>query len=338
MIYLRSDKVQSRAFTLVELLVACTVTAIILGIMAAILNNTSIILQRNNARLEIVQGARQGSEAMARLLGQATLNTYWDYRDSAGRFRAPSDPAFIPVSYGRQSELHFLVAQSGKMGIPGTEGTGQAVFFQAPAVKASTTNAQGYENNVGLLNACGFYVEYNSDAQWLPAHLGADQARSRFRLMQWVQDTTDLNVDLAAQSGAVYNWIKTAKDNVIPLSDNVIAMVVWARDNGAVIFLDSYHYDSREGTNDTPQSPMANQLPPVLQIALVAIDEASAQRLGDTQREVIGNCLAGLFDSKPVTKFATDLETLQERLQAKSIAHRVFVSTLPLREARWSAK
>lgn len=313
------------AFTILEVLVSCAVLALILVVMMALISQTSDLWRRSNARIDAFQSARRGFENLTRLLEQATLNTYWDYND-------PNNPE----KYIRQSELHFLVGDAGAGGLPGTPGTGQAVFFQAPANK---TNDNAYESATGLLNGCGFFIQYGSDASWLPAHVDPSQARSRFRLMQWMQDTEELKVYGYDKGGGKQTvdsdaWIpSTVSADAIPIADNVIALVIWPREEGnSHAILNAYTYDSREDSR--PEA--INQLPPVLQIALVAMDEASAERLGTGLQGAVEDCLKDLFISNPDETFADNLKTLEGRLADKGITFRAFTSAVPMREAKWS--
>ena len=316
------------AFTILELLVAITVLSLILVVMLSLITQTSNVWRSSSARIEAFQSARRGFETLTRSLEQATLNTYWDYDN-------PNDPKV----YRRKSELHFLVADAGTDGLPGTPGTGQAVFFQAPANKTASTN---YDGLTGLINACGFFVQYGSDADWLPAHVGAGQARERFRLMQWMQATESLGVYEGATNHA---WVTAAPADVVPVADNVIALIIWPKEEGeeANPILNSYSYDSRLNAINAPQPATAHQLPPLLKVALVAIDETSAVRLGANLQPTVAACMSGLFDTSPAKdspddkkSLADDLATLETRLTTKSISYRTFVTSVPMREAKWS--
>jgi len=315
-----------RAFTLVELLVATGILILILGVMFSMISQTSNVWRTSSARIEAFQSARRAFDTLTRTLEQATLNTYWDYDD-------PNNP----VAYKRKSELHFLITASGTTGtpkIPGTPGAGQAIFFQAPLNRTATTGIAGYENLTGLINACGFYVEYGSDSAWLPPH-AATQARERFRLMQWMQNTESLTVYGKAGNA----WIASDAADVFPVADNVIALIIWPKEEGdpTTPVLNSYSYDSRSDA----RSSAINQLPPVLKIALVAIDETSAVRLGSALQTTVTTCMAGLFESPPIgsnprDQFSEDIKTLGDRLTNKSINYRSFVTAVPMREAKWS--
>jgi len=308
-------------FTILELLVATAVLALILVVMFSLITQTGSVWRSSSARIEAFQSARRGFETLTRSLEQATLNTYWDYDD-------PNNPTV----YRRKSELHFLVANAGSNGLPGTPGTGQAVFFQAPVNKTGSTN---YDGLTGLINACGFYVQYGSDSAWKPPHIGEDQARERFRLMQWMQATESLTVYENATDNA---WVTTADADVVPVADNVIALIIWPKEEGdeANPVLNSYSYDSRLNATNSPQPATANQLPPLLKVAIVAIDETSAVRLGNNLQSTIAACMSGLFDSSPAANFSEDLKKLEGKLAEQSIGYRSFVTSIPMREAKWS--
>jgi uncharacterized protein (TIGR02599 family) len=316
-------------FTLVELLVSCTVLVLLMALMLSLISQTSALWRRSSARIEAFQSARRGFDNLTGLLEQATLNTYWDYDD-------PNNP----TRYRRQSELHFRVGPAGASSLPGATGTGEAVFFQAPANR--TSDAASYGGLGGLLNACGFFIQYGSDAAWLPAHVNPSQARERFRLMQWMQDTEQLEVYEKAGSAWIPSPTKTEElPGAVPVADNVVALVIWPKEEGAPAnpILNSYSYDSRWKSYNAPwesRESASHQLPPILQVALVAIDEASALRLGSSLKSTVDGCLAGLFEKPPKDNFSDDIKTLEGRLTAKAITVRSFVSAVPMREAKWS--
>lgn len=327
---MRLRSLRERGFTVVELLVACVILGLILVIMSAMVTQASGIWRSTNSRIEAFQGARRAFDMLTSLLSQATLNTYWGY-----------DDANNPSRYIRKSELHFVVSPAGGDGLPGTPGCGQAVFFQAPADKAKTA---AYEKLTGLLNLCGFYVEYGSDAAWLPGTPISTPARERSRLMLWLANT-DVS-DTGASKPRIYRpegdttdttaWIAPTSSNAFALADNIIALLIWPREETGPDKLNSYSYNSRSGLAQNPQPVTANQLPPVMEVALVAIDEASAARLGERLPSTISACLNGLFADNPAANFAKDLKTLEGNLARERITFRVFSSAVPLREAKWS--
>lgn len=328
------------AFSLIELLVSCAVLALLLVVVMSVVNHSTGLWQSANTRIEAFQSARLGFENLTRLLSQATLNTYWDYHRDVNN---------IPQRYIRKSELHFLIDEAS--GVLGDDNLyGQAVFFQAPANFThvnSNGSGPGYENLTGLLNACGFFVEFASDADWIPEHVDSP-ARNRFRLMQWMEPTESLSVyDYDGTIQTSRDWI-VAEDvlgQAVPAAENVILLLIWPREpeGQAQTFLDdSYTYDSRldaiPAANQQDQPITANQLPPLLQVAMVAIDESSAVRLGDRLQSAIEESLEGRFQSRPGENFAEDLAALEEDLTDLGVDYRVFVSAIPMHEAKWSVE
>jgi uncharacterized protein (TIGR02599 family) len=98
-----------------------------------------------------------------------------------------------------------------------------------------------------------------------------------------------------------------------------------------------YTYDSTVTLPDPDINPK-NQLPPVVQVTLVAIDEASAAKLasGALPPAAFDPLLDTLFTD--TSKYDTDLATLQRALNEQHIAYRVFTSSVSLRGAKWSRK
>src|SRR5688572_26589605 len=110
----RAAYVCSAAFTLVELMVATAVIALLMVVLLQMTTQTTKTWRFTTEKVEKFQSARDGFESMTRRISQATLNTYWDYVDLNGRVRTqflenfPNDNTalskFIAYSYGRQAE------------------------------------------------------------------------------------------------------------------------------------------------------------------------------------------------------------------------------------------
>lgn len=321
----------STAFSLVELLVSCAVLTMLLLMLTSITRHAGDLWSSGSSRVEAFQAARAGFDNMTRLLSQATLNTYWDY-----------DNPNSPTRYIRKSELHFLVDDAATA-LGGGNYYGQAVFFQAPgnfnAASATGTASGGIRDSLtGLLNACGFFVEFGSDQGrgWVPEGLNVP-AKERYRLMMWLQPSQELSVYSDGSDSRV--WLDRAKTEAVPIADNIIMLVVWPKEpdrQATKVLPDEYYYDSREGANSVPQPANANQLPPLLQVAMVAIDESSAARMNAQLKGKIDGCLAGLFQGAPSATFENDLKTLEANLVREKINYRVFTSMIQLKEAKWS--
>ena len=66
-------------FSLVELMVACAVLAVMMGLISIAIRQMAGGIKTSTAKVDAFQSARTGFEAVSRTLGVATLNTYWDY-------------------------------------------------------------------------------------------------------------------------------------------------------------------------------------------------------------------------------------------------------------------
>ncbi len=314
------------SFTLVEVLVALTVFLVLLSILFAIISQVAIVMRQSTRQVEAFQAARLGYDVMTRTIGQATLNTYLDYDNSTS-----------PSYYLRKSDLDFVLGPSGSTsgGFPGTPGTGQAVFFQAPL--NYTTNVAGYSGTEALLNTTGYYVSFTTNSG-IPSHVNPGSNPYRFRLMQLLVPTENNTIFTATGDG----WFTdpTLSGFAMPVADNVIALIIRPQDpsqNPPTDITPDYSYDANSNAMVTPQIPTAKQLPPVLQVTMVAIDEVSAKRLdtgSSTAPAVITSALNGKFQT--VTNYAKDISNLESALTAAHIPYKIFSSNVPLRESKWT--
>lgn len=312
-------------FSILEVLVATTVIAMLLGILVAAFNQTLSTFRQTSLKISSFQTARVAFDLMTKTLSQATLNTYWDYYDASGKRRTASNAqTFAPAAYGRASDLPFLVQRNAKYG--------QSAFFAAPEMRDRSPQKQDTQ---GLLNLCSFAVRFGSDQSFRPsAYTGS--ASYRYRLMHAVQPRSD-GAAIFSHSGA--DWISAVTAKELPIATNVIALVVWPRltvfdqataSNNATLSAD-YLYSSLDGT-----ARQQAQLPPVLQVTIVAIDEESASRIsqGETPPPAIENALENKFQD--VTKYDKDLKDLETALAAAKIKYEVFSTAIPIRESKWS--
>lgn len=354
-------------FTLIELMVSTATIALLLLILVTITEATRSTWISTTSRTEQFRGARTAFESMTRRLSQATLNTYWDYFDSSGNARTQQTASsFQPARYGRQSELRFISGQAATLGLPSGSCPTHAIFFQAPLgfVNDRTT----YSRMENLLNTWGYFVQFGDDSLLRPAFVTPQLAplRSRFRLME-MMEPSDLQTlykeELGAGGNTLYNlrtWYAAPSKLPAParvLAENVVALVLLPKlspdDLKAGKYNDgslapSYLYDST-GTGmstvgDRNLNPK-NQLPPVVQVTMVAVDEASFsrfQRNTTTLPAALG--LSSLFktvgDTSDATKagLAKDLQTLQTNLQSSKppLTYRVFSTNVSIKAAKWS--
>ncbi len=325
---LRPHSISSSArkgFTLIELLVATTVFLVITGLLMSILSQASNVWQSGSQKIAAFQNARLAFERVTRQLSQATLNTYWEYDD-------PNNPQ----RYIRKSELHFRTG-------PNLLGTAShAVFFQSPAQRSGDRAKFGRLNR--LLNGCGFFIDYVDDDIPTPFQEKVT-SRKRFRLMQWTQNTEEL---LVSDPGATDpdDWYHNARTEASVVADNVIALLIEPRlppnEPRPSGWVHSYDYDSRAGAMGTNQPLKQHQLPPVLQVVMIAIDAKTAERLGDDLKDTIDSAMQGLFTTADPNEegkaLSADLAALEGALQANGIRYQIFESAVALKEAKWSRK
>lgn len=309
-------------FTLLELLVATAILAVILVLVFSITDQTGKALARTSAQITAFQGARNAFTAITRQLSQATLNTYYDYLLDPDTGR--------PLAYIRQSDLHFA---AGKTLLPGQQT--HAVFFQAPL---GYTVTERYREMDTLLNATGFFVTYGPDRE-RPGFLGdlpnPPPDHSRFRLMQYLQPAESLGVYLGASETGAWFQDPLAEEEwpAYQLAENVLALILVPRlaedDQGQYQTIgDAFEYDSRAG-GTSPQPSEQNQLPPVMEVIMVAIDEPSANRLGST------NPVREDWFTR-IDALDTDLAELTGYLEEKRLNYRVFRSIVAIRGSKWS--
>ena len=332
------------AFSLVELMVACAVLAMLLGLISMAIRQMAGGIQTSSAKVNAFQSARTGFEAVNRTLSLATLNTYWDYFDTYKKPRG-TNTDFTPSLYGRQSDLHFLIMNNDFPAPAGLEPVGHAVFFQAPLGYFTNTATP---NPPGSLNPCGFFVAYGND----PAKPNIEELlnRPRFRLYQWLPSSESLAVDPSLGRITNTNWISPS-NALQPLAENVIAFVVRVPSSGEDGFstaATNYWWDSltpwssgTQASTDNTQPSQMHQLPPLVNVTMVAIEEAAANRLlGDSSSAASAATALGIPDLSTLfataSSYESDLATLERGLSSKSIPYRVFTTTVPLRGSRWS--
>jgi uncharacterized protein (TIGR02599 family) len=304
-------------FSLIELLVSTAIVAVLLVLMITVMMQASSVWRRSSSNVEAFQSARLAFDVITRNLSQATLNTYLDY-----------DNPSAPTRYYRVSELACRIGPAGSGGLPGTPGTGQAVFFQAPLGYA--TNLSGHGGLESVLSACGYFVSYTTNSS-VPQHVAASGNPPRYRLMQVLVPTEDNDIYKSASGSA---WISNHTNAAVPVADNVIALVVRPQDPAASQpdITAGYAYDTRLNATADPQPDSANQLPPVVQVTMVAVDEAAAAR--PQSATAIAAALTGKFST--TASYQEDLDDLGSKLTEARIPYRIFSSAVPIRESKWT--
>ena len=344
---------RTAAFTLIEVLVASTIIVVMLGFLLVVMDQTARIWASTAAKVEQFREARTGFERVTTRLSQATLNTYWDY-----------DSATKPTRYERRSELRFITGSAPTMlgpspaSPPATRIT-HAVFFNAPLGVTGDVNYTGLAN---ALNTFGYFVELADETGQRPLFItnAMIPPRWRFRLMEFSQPTENFSVyqSTSGVSGttpksATYkgtDWFKNDMNTTTVLkrivAENVVALIITPRlAKAEELPLQSnathsplaplYSYDST-GTNAIAQLNPRSQLPPVVQLTMIALDEKSAEKLDldSTKADVLEIVKSKLFTD--TRNLIADLATLEATLGKRHLRYRIFTTNIHIRAAKWS--
>jgi uncharacterized protein (TIGR02599 family) len=339
---LRLDK----AFTLVEVLVAIAVLAILTGIILLAINSTQRAISLAAGSLSAFAEARFANDTLTSKIGQATLNTYWDY-----------DSPIQPTKYQRTSELQFCCGTTGnalfsssQLFSPAASFPTGCVFFEAPLGVTQSINYNGLET---VMNACGYYIQFSSDSSDMPSFLSSLVApRYRFRLKEWQPPSDNFTLYAKTSGNSAYDatdWINLTS-NARTIAENVVALVILPRlstqeDPTGATLSPNYFYDSRTTATTTPSNTQKNQLPPLIQVIMVAIDEPSAVKLAAKN----GSAMPNLFPPQiftDSTKLEADLTAFEGILAASPgnatgntipLNYIVMNSVVSIHSSKWSA-
>lgn len=361
----RLRRLSRSGFTLVEVMVASVIVVMLSAMFVTILSQTGGIWRRSAGKVEQFREARAAFEAITTRLAQATLNTYWDY-----------DNPTLPTKYRRRSELRFISGPADQL--LGTAPTDRqwlthAVFFQAPLGVTETDRYHGYEN---MLCASGFYLELGDDRTMRPSILSEEMAplRVRPRLFEFWQpgEANRIYKFTSGTSGRNYfgrEWFRQPHASESPpvhvLAENILALIITPRlapadeaeikgkpastsDADFSPLAPDYLYDSSPVSvgnpatqrNLDPRTNPVNQLPPLLQVTMVATDEQSAGTLGYTAATADPLSLAAKFHK--TRDYTSDLllsggeESVESKLIAQKVGYRIFNTNVIIRGAKWS--
>jgi uncharacterized protein (TIGR02599 family) len=352
--------IREAGFSLIELMVSVSVLLLLMVLIFSILDSSTLIWKKSSSKIQTFQESRAGFEAMTRKLAQATLNTYWDY---------DYDTNGTPSVYKRQSELHLVSGTTETLlAASSPRRPTHGIFFQAPVGFA----ANDYRKLNRLLNASGFFVEFGSDANERPDFLASTPVaqRWRYRLKELWQPAEVLNIfqytsgkpkwpeadPLATPpytAGVGNEWFKppivTSPPLTRTIAENVIALIVRPRlpekeDFAGTALAPAYSYDSRksfayQGKDKNGAVVVSgnskHQLPALIEIFMVTLDETSAARLAAQNGSAAPDLgLSTLFlDS---SKLTADLATLEGTLRSNRLGYRIFSSTVAIEGAKWS--
>ena len=183
-------------------------------------------------------------------------------------------------------------------------------------------------------------MEYVSPSEQLRVYKYLDYTSSDYNSIAWARPIPDDSASMPAPAHV--------------LCENVIALVLAPKKSSQdptqpyTMLAKDFEYNSRTNVRGDPQPPNAHQLPPVVEVILVCIDEASALRLQasyGTNRSAYfeSGDQSIFFDNTKVFQSADTVEALEDPINAltaalskKRITYRVFRSDVMLQNSKWS--
>lgn len=324
-----------RGFTLIEMLCSTAILIIVLLLITSVVQRTANIWRASSDQNRSFQNAQRAFTAVTHSLEQATLNTYWTTLDSSWQPPAATNTdTFKPAHYGRMSELHFVAGPAAVLLGP-SAGPGTAVFFQTPQ---GFSQGSSYSKLQSALNVCGYYVQYGSDTNAMPAFARPLlSGKPRYQLMELLQPTENMGV-YANQSDATYSdWYvqPAATAAARPLAENVILLAIrwiYSLSDGTLAY--AYSYNSR--TSGTTSQPLTqHQLPPRAEITMVALDETSALRASAASGSNPPALVSTNLFTDP-TRLPDDRAALESSLAARGYRFHTFSAEVYLKSAKWS--
>ena len=368
--FLKSDRSKISGFTILELMVATVILLIIIAVLLQLTTGIGSIWKSGTGKVSAFQSARSAFTAVDRVLAGAILNTYNDYVDASGSYRTANNTStFSPSKFLRASELHFLSGSASQLVSDGsaTLNPGHAVFFQAPLGEADAASLGGLRRT---LNSTGFYIQYGDpDSSILPAWLQPlFTSNKRFRLVQITEPADSLQIyKSTATPNYDTNWLNfkdtnNNKPRLRILAEDISLLVMRPRlspkDEEAVattlssnfnantmgsILSPNYQYDSRawetgyagQITPAARKELMRNQTPPIMDVAMVALDRRSLARLTfSADPPAALQVPPSLFQNS--ANLEADLATYAQQLTTAGIRFRIFRTSIELHGAKWS--
>ena len=352
------------AFTLVELLVSMLVLSIMLVLLTQTVGSLRDTITRTTGAVGEFQEARGAFETMTRRLSQATLNTYNDLN--------PLSTSIGAANYVRASELRFITGNADAL-TGGTNSSTDAVFFQAPlGFSSASANAP----LARLLNTCGYYIQWGSDAATTPPSPASRPSclpttvplRWRFRLFEMIEPSENLSIynytsgpdQNKPKQSASWNYTGTQwfqsplAASPVPahvLAENVILLALLPmvapqnaqyppggdKDGTSTDLTTNYNYDTSPTVPSSGSAGSAtaqNQLPPLVWVMMIAVDEKSFARYQATQGTNYPAALTmlqnGILTKADYTDRMQDVTSVTNALRANNIAYRVFTTAVPL--------
>jgi uncharacterized protein (TIGR02599 family) len=333
----------SRAFSLIELIVSMTVLAVLMLIISSVVGTVQRSWRSTNAKVSQFREARRAFDVLKRNLTQATLNTYLRYRysgtgDPYSPFGAGGvmNETATPTGYEPFSELQFICGPTADLITGGGIYAGHATFFQAILGFSSE-----FPNLPTSLNARGYFVEFGDDTDFRPDFLtGRVRPKFRYRLMEYAPTTEENLIYDSTSRNVQGDWFARAAAQSRPVAENVIALFISPkrpqedRPGDTRDIAPLYQYDSTRPSGALGATVGSHELPPQIELIMVVIDEASASRLAEINGDGVPFNLNGFTMATDAT-LRNDLANLRDQLLAAKVDYRIFSSTVSLNNSKW---
>lgn len=347
---------KNRAFTLVEILVSTSLLLLLVTIIGGFIHQVSSITRKTRSDIEGFQNARLALDAITSKLSLAELNPYWDYYDQ-NNTRITDYLKQEPFSYGFYSELQFICTPLKSIGIDSPTSS-HGVFFQAQIGYTRDKNLAFSKN---LLNTVGYYCGAYNEA--LP--FSFLKSTKRYALMELMPPAEDVNpYSQIFQSSPTENsnlswfsnYISTTNKGLYtsPVADNILSVVFFPHypvfDDISTIQIEkrkpancltpNFFYDSRKisasgspillsrENGSTWTTTWLHRLPPLIDVYIIAMDEATAQKISDFPDHLKSVFKGDLFTNP--NQLSSDLEIIIQRSKKEKINIRWFKKTVIL--------
>jgi len=326
-----------RGFTLIEVMVSMVILSMILMVVTSVIGAAQRTWKSATSRLTQFREARVAFDTITRNLQQAMIKSYYDYPLRPTPFIAPS-------GINRRAELGIRFGQADSImsgGGSSNQLPGHAVIFQAPLGLTASFDSP-YRPLKNTLCTRGYFVQFGSDASFLPSELYAQnrlRERFRYRLVEY-QPPTEQNPVYANQANGSWTTISmgSGRQYLRVVASNVVALILapsfsqsetssgstsmGARNEEPLYAFDSY----QQGTTQAGQSTIF-RMPASVQVVMVAMDEESAARItrGESAPDVLGS--AGANFTSP-DSMQQDIQSVRNYLNGLRVNYRIFSSNV----------
>jgi uncharacterized protein (TIGR02599 family) len=343
---------RAAAFTLVEVLVSMVILAMMMLIITSVISQAQRSWKAASSRVSQFREARLAFDTITRNLRQASMDAHRQF--IWGKDYYSTDPLAPPDGSARTADLGIKFAEAKNLVSGGNEKNlpGHAVVFQAPLGKtnlgtASTGSGDGspgdpaFDNLKSLLCVRGYFVQFGTDASFLPEGLGSRlQAKNRYRLFEY-QPTAEKNAVYTVNRGQEWAQISLsdAVNEIRPVAENILMLAF------AVSFAEpsenskpslagdtagklQYGYDSYNASDPA----LKHRLPRYVQVIMIAMDEESAARLeqksGGSPPDSVGASGAQFTSPDRLYGESGDLAKVRNYMDEARLNYRIFSASV----------